>query len=145
MRVSTRSRAAWAIFRLRSGRRFSGSCGKATSREGALQSLAQQSFGKVVLILLALGFGAYAMWRFVQAFAERKWGAGAGYVGRGLIYAALTFSAIKILVGAQTSGSQTQRAHKTAATCSERNAHSKLALAGDGAGQHQAGDVGAGD
>jgi hypothetical protein len=93
-----------------------GDGGKATSREGALQSLAQQSFGKVVLILLALGFGAYALWRFVQAFAERKWGAGAGYVGRGLIYAALTFSAIKILVGAQTSGSQTQRAHKTAAT-----------------------------
>ena len=93
-----------------------GDGGKATSREGALQSLAQQSFGKVVLILLALGFGAYALWRFVQAFAERKWGAGAGYVGRGLIYAALTFSAVKILVGAQTNGSQTQRAHKTAAT-----------------------------
>jgi hypothetical protein len=93
-----------------------GDGGKATSREGALQSLAQQSFGKVVLILLALGFGAYALWRFVQAFAERKWGARAGYVGRGLIYAALTFSAVKILVGAQTNGSQTQRAHKTAAT-----------------------------
>jgi hypothetical protein len=93
-----------------------GDGGKATSREGALQSLAQQSFGKVVLILLALGFGAYALWRFVQAFAERKWGARAGYVGRGLIYAGLTFSAVKILVGAQTNGSQTQRAHKTAAT-----------------------------
>jgi hypothetical protein len=93
-----------------------GDGGKATSREGALQSLAQQSFGKVVLILLALGFGAYALWRFVQAFAERKWGARAGYVGRGLIYAALTLSAVKILVGAQTNGSQTQRAHKTAAT-----------------------------
>jgi hypothetical protein len=99
---------------------------KATSREGALQSLAQHSFGKVLLILLAFGFGAYALWRFVQAFAERKnggqkeqlkkWGARAGYVGRGLIYAALTFSAVKILIGAQTNGSQTQRAHKTAAT-----------------------------
>jgi len=103
-----------------------GDGGKATSREGALQSLAQHSFGKVLLILLALGFGAYALWRFVQAFAERenggtkeqlkKWGARAGYVGRGLIYAALTFSAVKILIGAQTNGSQTQRAHKTAAT-----------------------------
>ena len=103
-----------------------GDGGKATSREGALQSLAQQSFGKVVLILLALGFGAYALWRFVQALAERKdggqkeqlkkWGARAGYAGRGLIYAALTFSAVKILVGAQSNGSQTQRAHQTAAT-----------------------------
>lgn len=103
-----------------------GDGGKATSREGALQSLAQQSFGKVLLILLALGFSAYALWRFVQAFAEReaggekealkKWGKRAGYVGRGLIYAGLTFSAIKILVGAGTSESQNQRAHKTAAT-----------------------------
>jgi hypothetical protein len=93
-----------------------GDGGKATSREGALQSLAQHSFGKVLLILLALGFAAYALWRFVQAFAERKWGARAGYAGRGLIYAALTFSAVKILVGAQTNGSQSQRAHKTAAT-----------------------------
>jgi Domain of Unknown Function (DUF1206) len=103
-----------------------GDGGKATSREGALQSLAQQSFGKVLLILLAFGFGAYALWRFVQAFAEReeggekealkKWGKRAGYVGRGLIYAGLTFSAIKILVGAGTNESQNQRAHKTAAT-----------------------------
>jgi hypothetical protein len=103
-----------------------GDGGKATSREGALQSLAQHSFGRVLLILLALGFGAYALWRFVQAFAERegggekealkKWGKRAGYVGRGLIYAGLTFSAIKILVGAGTNESQTQRAHKTAAT-----------------------------
>jgi hypothetical protein len=93
-----------------------GDGGKATSREGALQSLAQQSFGKVLLILLALGLGAYALWRFVQAFAEReKWGERAGYVGRGLIYAGLTFSAVKILVGAGTSESQNQRAHKAAA------------------------------
>jgi hypothetical protein len=103
-----------------------GDGGKATSREGALQSLAQQSFGKVLLILLAFGFGAYALWRFVEAFTERKgggekealkqWGKRAGYVARGLIYTGLTFSAIKILVGAGTSESQNQRAHRTAAT-----------------------------
>src|SRR5215217_6529881 len=43
-----------------------GAGGKATSREGALQSLAQHTFGKVLLILLAIGFAAYALWRFVQ-------------------------------------------------------------------------------
>ena len=93
-----------------------GDGGRATSREGALQSLAQQSFGKFLLIALAVGFAAYALWRFIQAFAEGKWGKGVGYVGRGLIYAGLTFSTIKILVGAGTSGSQNHRAHKTAAT-----------------------------
>jgi hypothetical protein len=103
-----------------------GDGGKATSRQGALQALAQHSFGKVLLILLAAGFAAYALWRFLQAFAERdgggdkaalkKWGKRAGYIGRGLIYAGLTYSAIKILTGAAANQSQNQKAHKTAAT-----------------------------
>jgi hypothetical protein len=92
-----------------------GDGGKATSREGALQSLAQHSFGKVLLILLVVGFAAYALWRFVQAFAEGEWGKGVGYVGRGLIYAGLTFSTVKLLIGAGTGGTQNQKAHKTAA------------------------------
>jgi len=106
-----------------------GGGGKATSRQGALATLAQSGFGKVVLILLAIGFAAYAVWRFVQAFAEeespsdgkaegalKKWGKRAGYGGRGLIYSGLTFSAIKILAGSGGSQSQTAKAHKTTAT-----------------------------
>jgi hypothetical protein len=103
-----------------------GDGGKTTSRQGALQTLASHSFGKIALILLAIGFAAYAIWRFVQAFAEReaptekgeakKWAKRAGYVGRGLIYAGLTFSAIKILAGSGRVGSQNQQAHRTAAT-----------------------------
>ena len=64
--------------------------GEATSRQGALKQLAGSTFGAVVLVLLALGFAAYALWRFVQAAAtsegdEKKSGAKrAGYVGRGL-------------------------------------------------------------
>jgi Domain of Unknown Function (DUF1206) len=102
-----------------------GDGGKATSRQGALQTLAQSTFGKVLLILLAVGFAGYAIWRFVQAFAERtedggekgkakKWGKRAGYVGRGLIYAALTASTVKILVGSGQQQSQNQKAHHTA-------------------------------
>ena len=104
-----------------------GDGGKATSRQGALQTLADEWFGKGLLILLAAGFAAYAIWRFVQAFAERedegeakgeakKWGKRAGYVGRGLIYAGLTFSTIKILTGSGGQESQNQKAHKTTAT-----------------------------
>jgi uncharacterized protein DUF1206 len=93
-----------------------GDGGKATSRQGALQTLAHNTFGKVLLILLAVGFASYAVWRFVQAFAEReKWGKRAGYVGRGLIYAGLTYSTIKILTGSGQQQSQTQKAHHTAA------------------------------
>lgn len=103
-----------------------GDGGKATSRQGALQALAHQSFGKIALVLLAIGFAAYAIWRFVQAFAEReesddkgaakKWAKRAGYVGRGLIYAGLTFSTVKIVTGSGGGGSQNEKAHKTAAT-----------------------------
>jgi hypothetical protein len=93
--------------------------GKTTSRQGALATLAQEGWGKVVLVLLGLGFAAYAIWRFVQAFAEReedddsekgvakKWGKRAGYVGRGIIYASLAFTTFKLLVGA---GEQSQNA-----------------------------------
>jgi O-antigen/teichoic acid export membrane protein len=100
--------------------------GKATSREGALQSLAQHGFGKVVLALLALGLAGYALWRFVQAVVEREdaddakeklktWGKRAGYAGRGLIYAGLTFSALKLLFGGNGEGSQDEKAHRTTA------------------------------
>ena len=107
-----------------------GSGGKATSREGALQSLAQSSFGKISLVLLAFGFAAYAIWRFVQALAERedpedegeakgeakKWGKRAGYVGRGLIYAALSFSTARILTNSGEKQSQNQEAKETTST-----------------------------
>jgi hypothetical protein len=103
-----------------------GDGGKATSREGALQSLAQHSFGEILLILLAIGFAAYALWRFIQAYAERdedggekgkakKWGKRAGYVGRGLIYAGLTYSTIRLLTESGQQQSQNQKAHHSTA------------------------------
>jgi len=103
-----------------------GDGGKATSRNGALKSVAQHSFGKILLILLAAGFAAYALWRFVQAFAERdedgdakgaakKWAKRAGYIGRGLVYASLTLSALRIVTGSGGNQSQSSKAHKTTA------------------------------
>ena len=97
--------------------------GEATSRQGALHTLAQHSFGKFVLIGLAFGFAAYAVWRFAQAFFDKNNdGDGAkglakraGYFGSGAIYAGLTYSTIKILSGSAEQ-SQNQKAHKTAAT-----------------------------
>jgi hypothetical protein len=95
--------------------------GKATSREGALHELAGESFGKVVLALLVVGFAAYALWRFVEAWAApgddaKKWAKRAGSVGRGMIYAALAYSAAKLLAGAGGSASQNERARETAET-----------------------------
>ena len=104
-----------------------GTGGETTSRQGALATLAQETWGKIALIILAAGFAAYALWRFIQAFAEReddddkkatlkKWGNRAGYVGRGLIYASLTFTTVKLLVDAGQQQSQSAKAQQTTAT-----------------------------
>jgi uncharacterized protein DUF1206 len=101
-----------------------GDGGQATSRQGALQSLAHHSFGRVVLIALAVGFAAYALWRFVQAYAEtpsaedsgaKSWAKRFGYLGRGLIYAGLTYSTVKILTGSSGGQSQNAKAHHSTA------------------------------
>jgi uncharacterized membrane protein YidH (DUF202 family) len=102
--------------------------GKATSRQGALATIADESFGKVFLVILACGFAAYAIWRFVQAFAERendegeatgeakKWGKRVGYVGRGLIYAGLAVTTVKLLANSSGGESQNEQARKSTAT-----------------------------
>lgn len=102
--------------------------GQATSRNGALVTIADESWGKLVLVLLALGFAAYAIWRIVQAFAERedpedgeakgfakKWGKRAGYLGRGLIYAGLTYTTVRLLTGSGAEQSQNEKARETTA------------------------------
>ena len=41
--------------------------GKITNQQGALQTVAQQPFGKVLLTLVAIGLGGYSLWRLVRA------------------------------------------------------------------------------
>jgi len=100
-----------------------GKGGKTTSRSGALAELAQHPFGTVLLIVLAVGFASYALWRIVQAFAERaedpdaegqakKWGTRAGYLGRAAVYAGLAYVSVKILVGSQAQESQNKQARQ---------------------------------
>ena len=62
--------------------------GKSTSRQGALATLADESYGKSLLVALAAGFAAYGLWRVAQAFFEREeedqklWAKRIGYLGR---------------------------------------------------------------
>ncbi|HSC21889.1 MAG TPA: DUF1206 domain-containing protein, partial [Solirubrobacterales bacterium] len=44
-----------------------GEGGKTTDQQGALQTIAHQSFGKLLLILVAIGLGGYAIWRLIRA------------------------------------------------------------------------------
>jgi MFS family permease len=87
--------------------------GDATSRDGALHALAGNAFGEIVLVLLAAGFAAYALWRVLQAFYCDEWPKRLGYLGRAAIYFSLAFSAARILAGAGGGESQNEKAHKT--------------------------------
>src|ERR687886_1808355 len=45
--------------------------GKTTDRAGALRTIAHHPVGEAIVIALAAGFGAYALWRLVEAFMGR--------------------------------------------------------------------------
>jgi hypothetical protein len=83
-----------------------GEGGKATNQQGALHTIAKQPFGKVLVILMAIGLAGYAIWRLLRAAI----GHGAegdrddakdrisGLVS-GIVYAALCVTAIGIVAG----------------------------------------------
>jgi len=94
--------------------------GKPTSRQGALATLSDESYGKALLVALAAGFAAYGLWRVAEAIFEReeddskRWAKRIGYLGRGAIYFGLTYSALKIAAGSPAE-SQNEKARKTTA------------------------------
>lgn len=81
--------------------------GEAIGPQGALDYLARGGWTRLLLLLLAVGFGCYAVWRFAQALFDRgDMGDDPGGLGRraiqlvqGTAYAILTFGAAKTLIG----------------------------------------------
>lgn len=88
-----------------------GSGGQTTDKQGALQTILDQPFGKVMLGAVAVGLCGYVLWRFVQAIAdpERK-GSGAkglairsGFLVSGIVYGALALTAVRGVMSASGS------------------------------------------
>jgi fumarate reductase subunit D len=94
--------------------------GQNASQEGALQTIASQPFGKVLLILVAIGLGGYALWRLVHALLGHGPESSDGTLDRiaalasGLVYAGLCALAVEVL-GGSGGGSSAGSPHKTAA------------------------------
>lgn len=96
--------------------------GKTTTRQGALRTLAHHGWGNLALVLLAIGFAGYALWRFVDAFLDRKGdgddakglGKRAGAFARGAVYAGLLYTTIAILNGSGGGGGSGQTKRTTA-------------------------------
>lgn len=96
-----------------------GDGGKTTNQQGALKTIAHQPFGKMLLILVAIGLGGYALWRLVHALlghgpedSDSRFERLAAF-GSGIVYAGLCAIAIEILLGSGSSGSS--GTHKTTA------------------------------
>jgi hypothetical protein len=87
-----------------------GDGGKATNQQGALQTIAKQPSGTVLLVLVAVGLAGYASWRLLRAAVGHGPEASDdakerinGFVS-GIGYAALCLTAVKILAGSGGGG-----------------------------------------
>ena len=87
--------------------------GQTTGSKGALQQIASESFGQVMLGVVAIGLAGYALWRLAMAILDPKHegtdGKGLvkrlGYAVSGLANGALVFFAVRLLTGSSGGGS----------------------------------------
>jgi hypothetical protein len=113
-----------------------GSGGDATSRQGALATLAQEPFGGVALALLAFGFIGYAVWRLIEGIlgsdddGPKDWGKRAGYIGRAFIYAGLTWATVRLLFGTHGESQNKEARDSTSEVLSWPGGQWLVALAG---------------
>ena len=94
--------------------------GKLTNQAGALHTVAQQPFGKFLLVLVAIGLGGYSLWRFVRAaIGHGPEGSDTGFeraaaLASGIAYGAMCAIAVEILLGAGAGGSASASSPKKA-------------------------------
>jgi uncharacterized protein DUF1206 len=96
-----------------------GTGGKTTDQTGALKTIAHQPFGKILLILVAIGLAGYAVWRFIHVLLghgpEKKSDSGfdrLAALGSGISYALMCAVAVEILIGGGSSSGNAR--HSTA-------------------------------
>jgi hypothetical protein len=88
-----------------------------TDQRGAMEVIDHQPFGHWLLVVVAVGLGGYAAWRFVQAYAGHGPEGGGDHTtmgriaaaGSGCAYAILCVLAITILIGGSSSSSNTHK------------------------------------
>jgi hypothetical protein len=95
-----------------------GKGGPLEDRRGALEALADEPFGGVLLGVLAAGFASYATWRLAESLLDRG-GEGedakglakrAAAFGKAVVYGGLAVGVVMILLGSGGSGSKEKKA-----------------------------------
>ncbi len=94
--------------------------GTTTNQQGAMKTIAHQPFGKVLLILVAIGLAGYSLWRLLRALlghgpedSDSRFERAAAF-GSGIVYAGLCAIAIEILLGSASSGGSASAHRETA-------------------------------
>lgn len=95
-----------------------GSGGQTGGSRSALQSLLSQPFGKIWLILIALGLFGFCAWRILEALTDadhrgsdmKGWGVRGAHLISGVIYAGLALSALNLALGRGSGGGEDQAA-----------------------------------
>jgi hypothetical protein len=106
--------------------------------EGAMASILDKPFGKVLLGLVALGLAGFVVWRLVQAVMDPEHAGGGmkraavrvGHAISAVMYAALTFEAVRMLRGGGEGGGGTQ--HWTAVVMEKPFGRIAVGVAGVG-------------
>jgi hypothetical protein len=89
-----------------------GGSGEQASQQGALQTIARGPFGTFLVALVGVGLAGYALWRLTQFFTEKgkedsetkDWIMRASFVVRAVIYAALSYLALRLAFGSGGGG-----------------------------------------
>jgi hypothetical protein len=100
-----------------------GTGGTTTDQGGALAAVAGRPFGKGLLVALAIGLAAYALWRVAQGLLDTDdkgddapaWAVRASKVGSGIAYGVLFATAVSILAGEGGGGSGSGSERQTTA------------------------------
>ena len=97
--------------------------GQAPDRTSAMQAIADETFGRVLLSAIAIGIAGYALWQLARAVRGGNLEGGAddeslwkrvGYLGRGVFYGVLFVSTLRIVLGADEGGNKKNEDRATA-------------------------------
>ncbi|HUZ70108.1 MAG TPA: DUF1206 domain-containing protein [Candidatus Saccharimonadales bacterium] len=101
-----------------------GGTAQSADQRGAFEDVASKPFGRVLLIAMAVGFGAYALWRWSVAIAGgpdtqaeshfKRLLQRLGALATGVIYAGFCISTVLVVTGRPTSSSTQQQQSVTA-------------------------------
>jgi uncharacterized membrane protein YidH (DUF202 family) len=98
--------------------------GKTADTRGALEEIVQRPYGRVMLIVVAVGLAGYALWRLTQAVFDTEdkgaeWkglAVRAGYACIGFVYFGLGYSAVRLILGGDAGDSSDEKSKAWSAT-----------------------------